>query len=368
MATEAERKKKEAEKKREDAERKRVEAEARRKDAERQRQIAERRTMEAIRDKELAEARSADILKQAEKRQAEAERHVVEAERHAVEAERRIVEAERRVQFAEVRTRDAEEQLHQSQSFWRIPRQDIELTNEKLGKGAWGKVKVALFRGSRVAAKCYYRILLSEHNIKYFHREITIATRLHHPNLVQFIGASMEGELILLTELMTTNLCVLMGRGPLGEAQIISISLDVARALNYLHLMKPHPIIHRDIGSSNVLLDPLPGNCWKAKVSDYGSVNLVQHLTTAHPGNPFYAAPESEIPSHQTPKMDIYSFGFLLAEMLTDEIPEKKDRHCQILKISVEHPRFVELVGQCQSEERENRPTAQELIDQLCQM
>ena len=349
-----EKKAKEAKKKQEDAERKRVEAEARRKDAERQRQIAERRTMDAIRDKELAEVRSADIVKQAEK--------------CMMVAERRAVEAERRVQFAEVRARDAEEQLHQSQSFWRIPRQEIELTNEKLGKGAWGKVKVALFRGSRVAAKCYHQILLSEHNIKHFHREIIIATRLHHPNLVQFIGASMEGELILLTELMTTNLCVLMGRGPLGEAQIISISLDVARALNYLHLMKPHPIIHRDIGSSNVLLDPLPGNCWKAKVSDYGSVNLVQHLTTAHPGNPFYAAPESEIPSHQTPKMDIYSFGFLLAEMLTDEIPEKKDRHCQILKISVEHPRFVELVGQCQSEERENRPTAQELIDQLCQM
>ena len=241
-----------------------------------------------------------------------------------------------RVEYAEVRAREAEAQLHQVQSHWVIPRSEIELTKEKLGKGAWGKVKVAKFRGTRVAAKCYYQILLSEHNLRLFHREISMAARLRHPNLVQFIGASIEGEMILVTELMTTSLEVLMHRGPLSEANITSISLDVAQALNYLHLMQPHPIIHRDICSGNVLLDPLPEDCWKAKISDYGSVNLLQHLISAHPGNPFYAAPESKDPELQTAKMDIYSFGVLLAEMLTNELPEKKDRHRQILKISVE--------------------------------
>ena len=234
-----------------------------------------------------------------------------------------------------------------------------------LGQGAWGKVKVAKFRGTCVAAKCYYQILLSEHNLRLFHREISMAARLRHPNLVQFIGASIEGELILVTELMTTSLGALMHRGPLSEANITSISLDVARALNYLHLMQPHPIIHRDICSGNILLDPLPEDCWKAKVSDYGSVNLLQHLTTAHPGNPFYAAPESEYPRLQTAKMDIYSFGVLLAEMLTNELPEKKDRHRQILKISVERPNFVELVRQCLSEEGDHRPSAQDIMTQL---
>ena len=270
-----------------------------------------------------------------------------------------------RLEYAEVRARDCESQLHESRSHWVVPKSEIELTDNELGTGAYATVKVASFQRSRVAAKCYHRVLLSEHNLGLFHREITMAARLRHPNLVQFIGASMEGELILLTELMSTSLGVLMHQGPLSEATITSISLDVAKALNYLHLMQPHPIIHRDICSGNVLLDPLPDNHWKAKVSDYGSVNLLQHLTTAHPGNPFYAAPEAECPTQQSPKMDIYSFGVVLAEMLTNELPEKKHRHRQVLKISVEHPNFAELVRQCLSEERDYRPSAQQLITQL---
>ena len=261
-----------------------------------------------------------------------------------------------------MRGREAEAQLHEVQSYWIIPINEIELTTETLGQGAWGEVKIAKFRGTCVAAKCYHQILLSEHNLPLFHREIIMA---HHPNLVQFIGASMEGELILLTELMTISLGTLMHRGPLSDANITSISLDIARALNYLHLMKPHPVIHRDICSGNVLLNPLPDNCWIAKVSDYGSVNLLQRLATAHPGNPFYAAPESKDPALQSPKMDVYSFGVLVAEMLTNELPEKKNRHRQILKISVERPNFIELIRQCLSEEKDYRPSAQEIITQL---
>ena len=192
-----------------------------------------------------------------------------------------------------------------------------------------------------------------------------MAARLRHPNLVQFIGASIEGELILVTELMTTSPGALMHRGPLSKAHITSISLDVAQALNYLHLMQPHPMIHRDINSGNILLDPIVERYWKAKVSDYGSVNLLQHLTTVYPGNPFYAAPESKDPDLQTPKMDIYSFGVLLAEMLTDELPEKEERQQQLLKISIDHPNIIELVRRCLKDERDHRPSAHEIITQL---
>ena len=270
-----------------------------------------------------------------------------------------------REEYLKMRTRDAEAQLVDSQSQWIVSRNEIEFTKDELGKGAWGSVSVAKFRGTLVAAKCYHQVLMSQHNLRHFSREIVMAARLRHPNLVQFIGASTEGELILLTELMTTSLGGLMHRGPLSKAHITTISLDVARALNYLHLMQPRPMIHRDISSGNVLLDPIAENCWKAKVSDYGSVNLLQHLTTVYPGNPFYVAPESKDPDLQTPKMDIYSFGILLAEMLTDELPEKEERQRQILKISIEHPDLSELVRRCLSAERDLRPSACEIITQL---
>ena len=224
---------------------------------------------------------------------------------------------------------------------------------------------VANFRGIQVAAKCFYRELTSNYYRDMFSREMNMAARLRHPNLVQFIGASIEGIPVILTELMKTSLRAELEKESIKQSNITSISLDVARALNYLHLMQPHPIIHRDICSGNVLLDPLPDNHWKAKVSDYGSVNLLQHLTTAHPGNPFYAAPEAKDPDLQTPNMDIYSFGVVLGEMLTNELPEKKHRHRPVLKISVEHPKFTELVRQCLSEERDYRPSAQQLITQF---
>ena len=104
-----------------------------------------------------------------------------------------------------------------------------------------------------------------------------IASRIRHPNLLQFIGAITEDSPIILTELMPTSLRKELEKsGPLSYQAILSISLDVACALNYLHLLKPHPIIHRDVSSANVLLQPMGGydNSLRAKLSDYGSANL----------------------------------------------------------------------------------------------
>lgn len=90
---------------------------------------------------------------------------------------------------------------------------EIEFTEIELGTGAYGTVIVATFRGSQVAAKCYHQILLSDHNLGLFRCEITMASHLSHPNLVQFIGASVDRELILLTELMATSLDALRAEG-----------------------------------------------------------------------------------------------------------------------------------------------------------
>ena len=335
-------------------------------------QATEEQLHQAEERTQAAERRLHDLQQRAhdsEQRAHDAEQRSLGAEQRTTAVERRLHETEQRARESERRARQAEVvvQQNQQESHWLVQRREIELTEEERGRGGWAVVKVANFRGTRVAAKCFYQqILVSRYNRQLFNREMNMAARLRHPNLIQFIGASLEGEPIILTELMTTSLRTELERGPIEHAHITSISLDVARALNYLHLMQPHPIIHRDISSANVLLDPLPGNQWKAKISDYGSVNILRELRTVGPGSPVYAAPEGSIPAEQSPKMDIFSFGVLLVEMLTDEFPAEDV--CQRLLDSINHAGFVDLIRRCLREEKERRPSANEIITNISDM
>ena len=229
-------------------------------------------------------------------------------------------------------------------------------------------VSVAKFRGARVAAKCLYSVIASDYKRELFVREMNFASRVRHPNLLQFIGATLHGELVILTELMPTNVRALMKERAsdsrsLSPAEVTSISLDVARALNYLHLVKPDPIIHRDISSANVLLEPAPGNGWRATVGGYGSVNFLRRVTTICPGNPCYAAPEANTPSQQSSKMDIFSFGVLLLEMASFRFPDPSAREHPIGR--VHQPELVAVIRQCTSQDRDRRLSAGELLVQI---
>ena len=278
------------------------------------------------------------------------------------ETEHRAAEAERRAEETRQGAKETE-----SDPSWVVRRDEIMLTDEELGRGGWAVVKVAKFRAIRVAAKCLYSQIVSDYNRLLFIREMNMAARVRHPNLLQFIGATLRGELIILTELMPTSVRrELENQHTFSPKQITSISLDVARALNYLHLMHPTPIIHRDISSANVLLEPEPNNSWRATVSDYGSVNLLQRLRTATPGNPTYAAPEAGNAALQSPKMDIFSFGVLLVEMCTAHFPEVADREHLIQ--SIQQPDMVALIRLCLAEDRDVRPSASDIITKLSEL
>ena len=190
-----------------------------------------------------------------------------------------------------------------------------------------------------------------------------MASRIRHPNLLQFIGATQREEMIILTELMPTSLRRELEREYMLPSQATAIGLDVARALNYLHLMRPQPLIHRDISSANILLEPLPNSRWRAKVSDYGTVNLQQQLSTVGPGSPCYAAPEANDPTQQSPKMDIFSFGALVLEMLTGELPASDER-ARLLG-AVHHQSLLALIQRCLSPKKEDRPSASDIISEL---
>ena len=286
------------------------------------------------------------------------------AREQQIECEQHLQEHTREVQLARQRLRECEQHLAASNSHWVVQREAIEMTGPELGRGGWATVSVATFRGVQVAAKTIHRQIISPHNIQLFRREMNMAARLRHPNLVQFIGATSEGNMVILTELMPTSLRARLEVDTYLQPQFVkSISRDVARALNYLHQMQPDPIIHRDISSANVLLEPLLAGQWRAKLSDYGTVNLVRQLETVNPGSPVYAAPEANNPSLQSPKMDIYSFGALMLEMLTGQLPTPEDRLTLLLK--VHHDQLLDLIQRCLSERRQDRPDAATIIREL---
>ena len=172
------------------------------------------------------------------------------------------------------------ESPRQQSPDWVIPRDQIQLTKKCIGKGGWGKVIEGKYCGCTVAVKQPYKMLLnlSPHNRERFEREMSIASKCRHPCLLQFIGATNdEGRRpLFVTELMETSLRKLLEQRSLSTTEVAVISLDVARALNYLHQRKPRPIIHRDISSANVLLWR-QADQWRGKVSDYGAANFMQH-------------------------------------------------------------------------------------------
>ena len=284
----------------------------------------------------------------------------------------RATELERRLN--EVEGREHEKLVVQEQAIaaeqrgpsWEVGEDELEVMDEELGCGGWAKVKVAKLK---VAAKVLHDQLIYDYHRRLFRREMDVAARVSHPNLLRFLGARLEGGMAILTEFMPTSLRALVNRRPrqlLPLEHILSIATDVACALNYLHHMTPDPMIHRDLSSANVLLQPTPDGGWLAKVSDYGTANFQSQLQTENPGSPVYTAPESRDPALQTPKMDIYSFGVLLVEMCTCQFPAP-ERRVELID-SIDHPGLVSLIVRCLNEDKDRRPTAAQVIDILQSM
>lgn len=175
---------------------------------------------------------------------------------------------------------------------WIIQRNEVVQSSTVLGKGSWGSVRKGTFRGSPVAVKELHSVIMSSHSRRLFEREMEISSRCRHLNIVQFMGATSDDQSpLLVTELLDCNLRELLEQCQLNRGEIISLALDVARGLNYMHRSQP-PIVHRDVKSDNVLLKRWD-NSWIAKVSDFGAANFRRQIMTPNQGTPLYSAPES---------------------------------------------------------------------------
>ena len=272
--------------------------------------VEEERNRRIATERELTEER---ITLQQDRENLEREREIYQ--QRIRDSERTVSESEHRLRELQSAVAAAQEALAEYRRLeprdWIIRRDEVMLSEKNLGVGAWGKVYEGTFRGCQVAVKQIHDLILSPHNRRLFEREMSIASRCRHPHLLQFIGATNnDGSPLFITELLDTDLRDVLRLRPLLLEEVVCIALDVAKALNYLHLKKPSPIIHRDISSSNVLLWRRD-NCWRAKLSDYGAANFMRQQMSSNPGASIYAAPESQT-SQQSPKVSTNYYTFQL--------------------------------------------------------
>ena len=214
---------------------------------------------------------------------------------------------------------------------------NIELyKSESLGSGSYGWVCKAKCDGLLCAAKIMHPTLFdlrssgADSSLPKFHEEYCLLSLARHPNVVQYLDSYNDPDTrlpVLLMELCDQSLTTFLERspGPLSYHIQLNICHDIALALVYLH---SNGLIHRDLTGNNVLM--IAGT--RAKITDFGmsklaTVNPRMTALTLCPGNLLYMPPEAldEAKSY-TAKLDIFSFGVIVIQILTRQLPNPTDR------------------------------------------
>ncbi|XP_025815111.1 probable leucine-rich repeat receptor-like protein kinase At5g49770 [Panicum hallii] len=299
--------------------------------------------------------------------------------------------------------------------------------NNEIGSGGYGKVyKGILADGTSVAIKrAEYG---SKQGALEFKNEIELLSRVHHKNLVSLIGFCYEqGEQMLVYEYVSNGTLRQNLQGMYTESnnyksksvmffpfpfmfyykkctcyaargiyldwkKRLRIALGSARGLAYLHELANPPIIHRDVKSTNILLD----DSFKAKVADFGLSKLVAdtekgHVSTQVKGTLGYLDPEYYMTQQLSEKSDVYSFGVVMLEILSGRLPISKGRYIvREFRMAIDpndqdyyglqgivdpaihdaahttgFRRFVQLAMECVDESASRRPTMNSVVKEI---
>ncbi|KAL7119780.1 hypothetical protein ACP275_02G083100 [Erythranthe tilingii] len=264
-----------------------------------------------------------------------------------------------------------------------------------IGFGGYGKVYKGIVGSAQVVAikRAQQGSMQGAHEFK---TEIELLSRIHHKNVVSLVGFCYEqGEQMLVYEYISNGTLrdCLSGKSGfwLDWSKRLKVALDAAKGLSYLHELADPPIIHRDVKSTNILLDVN----LTAKVADFGLSKLLGdsgkgYVSTQVKGTLGYLDPEYYMTQQLTEKSDVYSFGVVILELITARVPIQQGKHIvrlvqdaikdsnypqpfdQIIDPTLESGskingvrKFADLALSCVRETATDRPTMGEVVREI---
>lgn len=273
---------------------------------------------------------------------------------------------------------------------WEIQESEIEICKRPdgslwhLGAGSYGQVFKAMRSGSQPVAVKVFPSDATEIQLADFQKEVVILKSCRDRNIVQFLGACVtDTQTCLVTEYMEcgdlynglhrndqSDMLTWYRRSSTVHAPCSRktathglgrhIALDIARGLHFLHT---HRIVHMDVKSPNVLL----GHKYIAKLADVGLAKFLHkdYLSAAKSVGTFaWSAPEVLMGGRCSEKVDIFSFGVVLWEIVTGESPSR-GRLRQVRVPDECSEAVADLISACMEADPSSRPSASDIVDML---